>query len=350
MSKLNLKLFLILVTTLILFNQANAQDGPDPQNVTSINRVGTTAATFLKIGAGARPIAMGGAYTALSDDILSVYWNPAGLARIGGAGEATFNHAEWLADIQYDFAAFSLNAGDIGSFGMHVISLRTPEQVVRTVSNPEGTGQVWDANSISLGVTFSKNLTDRFSIGITGKYIQESIFNETARGGAFDIGVMYDTPFKNLRIGASISNFGSKMRLDGRDLKFNEAPINEPGAVDEVPSQFKTESFDMPLNFRFGIAWKLVDNENMSVLTVADGLQPNDNNESVNGGIELGFKNVLFLRGGYKSLFLADSEQGATFGVGLKYDVVGANLKFDFGWADYGRLKNVKFVSFAIKY
>ncbi|MBN1638193.1 MAG: UPF0164 family protein, partial [Ignavibacteriales bacterium] len=61
------------------------------------NKVGTTAANFLKIGAGARAIGMGGAYTALSDDIYSVYYNPAGIARTEGTGQVSFNHAEWLA-------------------------------------------------------------------------------------------------------------------------------------------------------------------------------------------------------------------------------------------------------------
>ncbi|MCB0296475.1 MAG: UPF0164 family protein, partial [Calditrichaeota bacterium] len=97
------------------------------QDVSSINRVGTTAAQFLKIGAGARPIGMGGAYTALANDILSIYWNPAGLSRVIGNGEAAFNHAEWLAETNYDFAAFSMNVGSLGSFGFQIISFGTPE-------------------------------------------------------------------------------------------------------------------------------------------------------------------------------------------------------------------------------
>ena len=320
------------------------------QEASSINRVGTTAAQFLKIGAGARPIGMGGAYTALANDILSVYWNPAGLSRIVGTGEATFNHAEWLAETNFDFAAFSLNVGNIGSFGLHVVSFRIPEEPVRTVQNPDGTGQYFDASSISLGLSFAKNLTDRFSIGVTGKFIQESIFNVTARGAALDLGVLYNTPIKNLTLGASISNFGPKMRLGGRDLYINIDPSATQGSVNNVPAEYRTESYDIPLNLKFGLAWRAVRNENVEIVAAVDGNQPNDNSEYMNSGIEVGFQNVVFLRGGYKALFLEDSEQGLTFGAGLKYDVVGTNLKFDFGWADYGRLKNVKFVSLAIKY
>lgn len=329
---------------------AYAQGDDNPQEVGSIHRVGTTAAQFLKIGPGARPVALGGAYTALAEDILAIYWNPAGIARIPGNGEAVFNHAEWLADTQYDFAAFSLRAGRLGTFGLQVTSFRTPEEPVRTVRNPEGTGQVWDANSVAIGVTFARNLTDRFSIGLTGKFVQENLFNETARGGAFDIGVLYNTPFKNLTLGATITNFGTEMSLEGRDTFFNENPVPDPGSVEEVPAKFRTKSYDMPLSLRFGLAWKVVQNENVTLIATADGTNPNDNSEHVNSGFELALKDILFIRGGYKALFLENSEQGATFGVGLRYDAVGTNLKLDFGWADFGRLKDVKFVSFAIRY
>lgn len=338
----------IVLTIAFLLNIGFAQS--NSQNVSSINRVGTTAAQFLKIGAGARPIGMGGAYSALATDILAVYWNPAGISRIVGNGEATFNHAEWLAETDYDFAAFSVNLGLIGSAAFHVISFRTPEQPVRTVDHPEGTGQMWNANMISLGITYAKNLTDRFSIGLTGKFVQERIFDVSARGAAFDLGIMYNTPVKNLTLGAAIFNFGTKMRLNGRDLYFNEDPLPEPGSVDAVPSEYRTESFDMPLSLRFGLAWRAITNENVQLTMAVDGTQPNDNSEYINSGVELGLQRVIFLRAGYKALFLKNSEQGLTFGVGLRYDAVGTNLKFDFGWADYGRLNNVKFVSLAIKY
>ncbi len=340
------KLNIILLISALLFS-ANFTYA---QSFRSTSKVGTTVAQFLKIGAGARAIGMGGAYTAFANDINSAYWNPAGVALIGGNGEATFNHAEWLADTQYDFAAFSLNASDFGSFGVQVISFRTPEQKVRTIFAPEGTGQVWNYSGISLGVTYAKNLTDRFSIGFTGKFIQESLWNETARGAAFDIGVIYSTPFKNLTLGAAITNFGTKMRLDGRDVFFNDDPLIEEGSVDQVPSKYRLESFEIPLNLRFGLSYKAVENQDLTIMIAVDGSHPNDNTEYINSGVEIGLKNILFLRGGYKNLLMDNSEQGATFGAGLRYDAVGTNLKLDFAWADFGRLKNVKFVSLTIRY
>ncbi len=339
----------IFLTFIIGVNLGYSQNNNSPY-VSSVDRVGTTAAQFLKIGAGARPIGMGGAYSALATDILSIYWNPAGLSRGVGNGEAIFNHAAWLADTQYDFAAVSMNLGNMGSMGFHIISFRTPEEPVRTIDHPDGTGQMWNANMVSLGATYALNLTDRFSIGFTGKYIQETIFNVTARGAAFDLGILYYTPVKGLTLGATIINFGTKMRLDGRDLYLDVDPLPEVGSVDAVPAKYRTEYYDLPLGLRFGLAWQAIKNDNIEVIAAVDGVHPNDNSEYMNSGIEVGFQRVIYLRAGYKALFMENSEQGLTFGAGIRYDVVGTNLKFDFGWADYGRLTNVKFVSFAIRY
>lgn len=320
------------------------------QNTESTTKVGTTAAQFLKIGIGARQIALGSAVVALDEGIESIAWNPALIARVGGTGEAAFNHADWLVDTDLDFAAFSINLGSMGTFGAHIVSFRVPEEKVRTVRFPEGTGQVWDANSIAIGLTFARSLTDRFAIGITGKYVQESIFNETARSAAVDLGVFYHTPWKSLKLGASITNFGGKMRLEGRDIFFNEDPILEEGPVDQVPAKYRLDSYELPLGLRFGIAWEALRNDNLRVLVLVDGNHPNDSAEYVNTGMEVSLNRIIFLRGGFKTLFLDDSEQGLTFGGGLRYDVVGTNFRLDFGYADFGRLESVQFVSFSIGY
>ena len=188
----------------------------------STSKVGTTAAQFLKIGAGARALGMGGAQTAVTGDIASIYWNPAALSRIITNAEVTFNHAEWLADINYDFAAAVLPIGGLGTFGFSFIMLGTPEEEVRTVAFPEGDGRRWDANSLAIGLSYARNLTDRFSIGLNAKFVREAIWSESATGFAFDIGTLYMSEIKGLNLGASISNFGTTMRLEGRDVYFND--------------------------------------------------------------------------------------------------------------------------------
>lgn len=316
----------------------------------SITKVGTTAAQFLKIGAGVRAIGMGGAFVAVANDVTALYWNPAGIATISGGGEATFNHAEWLAETAYDFAGVTLNAGNFGTLGLSITSFRVPEDVVRTYRFPEGTGERFDASSIALAVSYARMLTDRFAIGFTGKYVQDNVWNETAHGVAIDIGTHYVTPFNGLRIGAAIANFGTKMQLEGRDLYFNYDPLAESGTVDQVPALYRVGKYEMPLTLRLGLAYDVLKQENLTVTIASDAVHPNDNSEYVNSGMEVNMRNTIYLRGGYKALFLNNSEQSFTFGGGLRYDAVGTNLKIDFGYADYGRLDNVQFVALTVRF
>jgi opacity protein-like surface antigen len=318
----------------------------------STSKVGTTAAQFLKIGAGARAIAMGGAYTAVSNDIYSIYYNPAGIATVTDLGQVSFNHADWLASISYDFAAAALNVSGLGTLFFSITSLSVPEEKVRTFDFPEGDGRVWDASSLAVGIGYAKMLTDKFAIGFQAKYIRESIWNSSASGVALDVGTYYVTPFNDLVIGASISNFGSKMQLEGRDILFNYDPNNNLNSgPNNVLSRYETDKFDMPLIFRLGLAMDFIKNRYIRLTGAVDATHPNDNTEYINSGLELAYDDMFFLRVGYKSLFLRDSEQGLTFGGGLNYRFGNQFAVFvNYGWADYGRLKNVQFVDVGISF
>ncbi len=318
----------------------------------STSKVGTTAATFLKINAGARAIGMAGAFVAMENDIYSIYYNPAGLSRITGTGSAAFNHANWLADMSYDFAALSLNLGDIGSMALSLISFSVPEEKVRTFDNPEGDGRYWDASSLALGVSYARNLTDNFSIGFNFKYIRDQVWDMSASSFAIDAGTMYTTPFNGLRIGASISNFGTKMKLEGRNTYFNVDPNNNPNSgPNNIPAEYRLSYYDIPLSFRVGLAMEVIKSQLLTLTTSVDAVHPNDNTEYLNLGLELNFNNYFFARTGYKSLFLRDSEQSLTFGFGLNYPVFNdIGLSLNYGFADYGRLKNVQFLDLVVRF
>jgi hypothetical protein len=85
------KLFIILITLMIT---AAFSTKVNAQLFGTTSKVATTAAQFLKIGAGARAIGMGGAYSSIASDIYSVYWNPAGIATSRSNGQVAFNHAK----------------------------------------------------------------------------------------------------------------------------------------------------------------------------------------------------------------------------------------------------------------
>ena len=344
MKKINLSLvlFLLIAFSVSDFAQFNR----------STAKVGTTVAQFLKIGAGARAIGMGGAYTAIANDIYGVYWNPAGVVNTPANGQAAFNHVNWLADISYDFAAASLNVEEVGTFFITMISLGVPEDKVRTEDYPEGDGRMWDAKSLAIGVGFARKLTDKFSVGVHLKYIREGVWNNSASGMAVDIGTFYVTPFNDLVIGASISNFGTKMQLDGRDILFNYDPNNDPNSgPNNVLSKFEMGKYDLPLTFRLGLAMDVYKDRYFRTTAALDATHPNDNTEYVNTGVEFAYDEMFMFRLGYKSLFLRDSEQGLTLGGGLKYQITDQfGLMLNYGWADYGRLKNVQFFDLGLMF
>jgi len=323
-----IKLFIAALCLTIVVRQADAQQ------TRKTTKVGTTVAQFLKIPTGARSIAMGNTGASLEGDVYSIYWNPGALARLRTTGEATFNHAEWLADISYDYAAAGLTLDGLGTIGVSITSLRVPEDIVRTEINPDGDGRRWDYASFAMGFSFARSLTDRFSIGFTAKYIRESIWHMSSQGFAFDIGTIYTTTFNDLKIGASISNFGTKMRLDGHDISFNNFP---DGSLGQGPQN--VESID------------IVRMDNIRATAALDATHPNDNVEYVNSGLELAYDEMFFGRVGYKTLFYDESEEGLTWGLGVLFALNNTTgIKVDYAFADFGRLKNVQYVSVGVTF
>ena len=101
-----------------------------------------------------------------------------------------------------------------------------PDDKVRTVDQPEGTGEYFSAGDLAFGISYARKLTDRFSIGFTAKYIQESIWHMSSSAFAIDAGTIFRTDlFGGMVIGASISNFGTSMKLSGIDTRTYEALI-----------------------------------------------------------------------------------------------------------------------------
>lgn len=336
---------MVLVLVLGLVSTSSAQIFRD------VSKVGTTSAQFLKIGAGARAIAMGGAYTALSNDIYSIYYNPAGIATTKTNTEVSFNHANWIADISYDFGAVAIKLGDMGTLFADFTVLSVPEDDVTTYENPDGDGRKWDAGDIAIGIGFARQLTDRFSIGFHGKFIQQSIWNSSASGFAFDVGTLYRTPFNDLMIGASISNFGSKMQLDGRDIAFNYDPDDDLSTgPNNIPSQYTMGKFDLPLTFRVGLSMDVVDTRYYKLTAAMDAVHPNDNSEYVNTGVEASYDQMIFIRAGYKQLWMNNNEGGLTLGAGFKFKVADMRLMVNYGYADYGILKSVQFFDLGLSF
>lgn len=314
-----------------------------------VSKVGTTAAQFLKIGVGARAVGMGGAFVSVADDATAIYWNPAGISRLC-RNEALVIHTSWLAGMSFDFAGVVIYTPHWGNFGVSLTSLSMPEMTVRTVEEPEGTGEMFGVGDLALGLSYASSLTDRFSIGFNLKYINQRIWHMSASTFAVDVGMLFRTDFNDMKIGMSISNFGGKVGYSGRDiLVYYDFNPDFWGDNDRIIAMLHTDRWSLPLLFRVGISMDIVRHENNTLTVAIDAKHPNDNTENIDLGIEYAFK-WFSLRAGYSSLFLKDGEEGLTLGCGVKSHFGSSMVKLDCAYTDFGRLQNAKRLSLSFEF
>ena len=187
------KVFFLICLNCYLIAQSGEDDFANFNYTNEIYNRGSSAAAFLEIGVGARATALGNAYTAVSNDPSSIYWNPAGLSWVGSL-QISFNHADWLANTDLENVSMVIPINVNNAIGMYFTYLNyVNNQKVRTITQPEGTGEYYGASDLSMGAAYSGRLGKRFSFGFTGKYIRQEIWHEIAQGYALDIGIFYKT-------------------------------------------------------------------------------------------------------------------------------------------------------------
>ncbi len=164
----------------------------------------TSGFTFLRVPAGARAVAMGGAFTAAQDDPMGLYWNPASLTTLSGQ-TFTSTYTGYLMDMQAGFAGWarpydrdavgaSLNYFYGGSFD------RT------TMTEPTGTGEEFGSHSVALSGSYARSLSEGLSVGVSARFVYSSI--DTYSGNAFmvDAGALYRPSWVTL--GLAVRNAG----------------------------------------------------------------------------------------------------------------------------------------------
>jgi len=276
-------------------------------------KVGTAGAQFLEIGPSARGQAMGNMYMSVTNDVFAVYYNPGAVAANKGK-ELALSYIKYPADINYNFFAFTMPAYRIGGkIGFSGTALYMDQMPVRTPAHPEGTGQTFTAADYSFGLTYSRMLTDRFSVGVTAKYIGEYLADEKALGWAADIGTIYFTGFHNMRLGIAVTNFGP-------DMKFIDRP------------------YPLPMNFRFSISSDII-SDATNLLTVGFyGSHPADNLEKFSLGTEYWFNRMLAVRGSWE--IQHDSERFSA-GAGLNIPLGNFFAKADYSYTDMKYLTDI---------
>jgi len=313
----------------------------------SVEGVGTSMANFLKIGVGARAMGMGGSFVALSDDITATYWNPGGLVT-SKKNQVIIQQNSWLVDSNLYFLGGSFMMTPSSMIGVSVNYFGSGDIEETTLSQPNGTGKEFSASDYAIGVTYSQQVTDRFSTGATVKYINESLDSEKASTFAFDVGSVFKTNFFNdMRIGMSLANLGGKMELQGSGLSV-QYQANPEANSKITQANLDTEEWEIPLYFRFGVATELIKKADDFRWTVSlEAMDSRDFIHRISSGTEIAFKERYFLRGGYK--FNAD-EQDYAFGAGARFNLSGYKMCINYAYQNFGVLDNVQFFSFVFEY
>jgi hypothetical protein len=337
---------------------------------------GTTSAEFLLLGAGARGTALGGSFAAIATDVSALYYNPAGVAMLERAGLMVGTY-DYVADTRYSWGgvAFPLSGGartigfQLGTFGFK-------DQPVYTEDQPNGTGGTYSVNQTFVGGTFAQNFSDRFSAGLTAKYVSDHLGTVSGSAFAVDFGTNFHASLNNhpVKFSFVLANLGSNLSYTGTGLAGNvqRDPLPGEDPVPTLPQQANllTKDFPLPTTFRVGLAYDVITGENSRLTALGDFNQPNNNKPGFAFGSEwmsqkIGGSNFGFaLRGSYSytgannldpqssTTALSDEEnlQGLAFGGGLMYggNGNGFGLSLDYAYKYLGILGPTNFFSFSL--
>jgi long-subunit fatty acid transport protein len=214
MNKLKIVLIILLIISGVSFS---SETGGQP-------------GAFLRRGVGSRALAMGSAYTSVSNDASALYWNPAGLSEIKQR-ELFVMFSILTLDRQHLFVSFGYNISHLFSFAIGWNKFG--------VNNIDGRDQFGNPtkkfsdseNSIMLAL--SKHI-GIISVGVTGKYFYHSVFDRTATGFGFDVGMkIYFNEF--LTAGLAVQEISSSLRWNTQSKLTEKIPMNIHAGISFKP-------------------------------------------------------------------------------------------------------------------
>jgi hypothetical protein len=300
------------------------------------NRTGTGGASELLIPVGPRGIAMGEANVATSYGLESLFWNPAGVARMENSSQVLFSHMSYIADIGVEYGAVAANFEGFGAVALSIKALSVGDIPVTTTLNPDGTGATFSPQMLVAGLSYSRQLTDNISVGLTSNFISETLGDVSASGVAFDVGVIYDNlaDLNGFSIGVVLKNLGPNMTYSGSGLLVlaEDQDLNRPPqyyTIDAAP-------FELPSNFQLAAGYRPVIDEINSVQFSGIYQSNNFSGDEVKLGAEYGYNKMFFIRAGYQ-FAMQESDNyiyGFTAGAGINYDIEGFGIRVDYAFRD----------------
>jgi hypothetical protein len=252
--------------------------------------------TFLKLGVGARSVAMGEAFTAVSGDLSASYYNPAAQAT-ADRYEVSVMHKQWIEGTSSEY----LGATILGNgYNVGFTALTTSVGGIEVRTQPGPAEATFAAKNFALGGTVSAKLSNELAVGISGKMLYEKIFVDEASGYGIDFGGQYFLD-NNITIGASMLNLGSMSKL-------------------------KNDKSVLPATFRAGVSYTSPLTDQFDLLAAADGAKTfNDQKIHLNAGAEVVYDKQIALRAGYQTGFYI---KYFSAGIGIHYGIIKVDYAF----------------------
>lgn len=276
---------------------------------------GAAAANFLRLGAGARYLAMGESATAIADDVNALYWNPANLGRLENGALTLMQNNYASAD--YQFAGIALPTREMGSFGASLQRFSYGD-INGTDQNNQDTGS-FSPRDLALGLGWGRQISGNWQGGMNAKFIQSKIV-DTASTFAFDAGLGYRK--NKVSTGATIRNMGGKLKFDN-------------------------EGDSLPLTMQAGVGYRM----SKAFLLSSDLALPQDAPSYIGVGAEyrlgIGRDFGLGMRGGYNTRGRTlDGLSGFTFGLGFQW----SSIDVDYAWIPIGNFEDTHRFSLNVRF
>jgi len=315
----------------------------------SLSRVGSAGWQFLKLSTDARSASMGGIQAAIGyGNASSALNNPASAVDVPDM-DVQFSSMNWVADIKYSSIAIVKNLGSLGTIGVNYTYLNYGEMIRTRVG--EGTDPntgaslgiiplldnqgTFTPHDLSVGVLFSRQITNALQVGGTLRYIEELIDDAKMSTWSVDIGTMYWTGLGSLRISMLGRNFGS----DGEFEEYSGRQAVAPAKV------------RLPMQFILGTAYDILDTQgagSQRLTLAAEYVKPNDGADKYRVGVEYFAFSNIYLRGGYKFNY---DEESYTFGFGFEYAVAESIVvKVDYAYAKLGRFQGAQIFTLGLRF
>jgi len=320
-------------------------------NSFALKKLGKAGFKFLDVGIGARAAGIAGAYIVNGNSSDAVFFNPAGIAKFDGKFSFSASYTQWIADISYNAASFIYSAGVYGKFGIHFLSPSYPEiEGTAIADNSQGfieTGR-YSISAFSVGLSYARSLTDKFMIGGNINYSTQDL------GGQTVTYVEKDSNDQEISKTMKISNDASVISVDFGTIfypKFTKLPtFGFAMTVRNFSPDVKVQErkFQLPLTYIIGFTADVFDiigecKKDQRLMVEIDAIHPRDYTERLNVGFEYSYRNMFYLRTGYRFNY---DEENVTFGLGYKK----GPLTIDYSYGSFGVFNNVNRVSFGVRF